>query len=344
MAVLQLGDSHTANDGFSGRMRELMQERFGDGGRGMLPPGIPYAYYRPAQVHVTADGFTIGRAPPLGFAALSQRAAGPASLSIEAEPPGLQQAEIEVLAQLGGGSLRLTPDDGPATTASTAGRGVLRIPVGSGAGTRRVQVDAVGDGPVELLGEQVGRAGPGLTWSNLGTIGATVELAQRWDPAILRAEARALDPALIVLAFGTNEGFKDGTDLAAYPALFRAALHKLRQAAPRAAILVLGPPGGVRATSGAGDCPDRAGWQVPPNLPRIRAIERRVAEAEGVAFWDWSEAMGGDCAIVAWAETDPPTAARDHVHLLKPGYRQTAEALFARLMQGYGGRAATGPR
>ena len=28
-AVLQIGDSHTANDAFSGRLRELMQARFG---------------------------------------------------------------------------------------------------------------------------------------------------------------------------------------------------------------------------------------------------------------------------------------------------------------------------
>ena len=53
-----VGDSHTANDAFSGRMRRLMQARFGDAGRGMLPPGIPFRLYRPAQVTVTADGWT----------------------------------------------------------------------------------------------------------------------------------------------------------------------------------------------------------------------------------------------------------------------------------------------
>lgn len=45
--------------------------------------------------------------------------------------------------------------------------------------------------------------------------------------------------------------------------------------------------------------------------------------------------MGGDCTIVEWANTDPPLAARDHVHLLKPGYRRTAEQLFEQLMRGY---------
>ena len=63
--TLQIGDSHTANDSFSTRMRELFQARFGDAGRGMLPPGIPFTYYRPSQVTVTADGWrTVGSLDP----------------------------------------------------------------------------------------------------------------------------------------------------------------------------------------------------------------------------------------------------------------------------------------
>ena len=74
---------------------------------------------------------------------------------------------------------------------------------------------------------------------------------------------------------------------------------------------------------------------MPANLPQVRAIQRRIAAEENAWFWDWADAMGGDCAMAAWAETNPPLAARDHVHLLKPGYNQTADALFDTLMRGY---------
>ena len=50
--VLQIGDSHTANDSFSGRMRDRLQARFGPAGRGWLPAGVPYKYYRPHLVSV----------------------------------------------------------------------------------------------------------------------------------------------------------------------------------------------------------------------------------------------------------------------------------------------------
>ena len=59
VVILQIGDSHTANDSFSGRLRELFQARFGDAGRGVLPPGVPYRYYRPARVTVTSEGWSV---------------------------------------------------------------------------------------------------------------------------------------------------------------------------------------------------------------------------------------------------------------------------------------------
>lgn len=330
VSVLQLGDSHTANDAFSGRLRELLQARAGNAGRGMLPPGIPHDYYRPARVGVASDGFRILRAAPVGLAALRQHADGPASMTVSAEPGELARTSIELLTQPGGGTIVVTTSDGRTETATTAGPpGTRRIAAPTSAATRWVQLTARGDGPVDVLSWTVLRNQAGATWSNLGTVGATMELTQRWDPAVAAAEALALQPALIVLAFGTNEGFKDSTDLAAYPALARAAIRRLRAAAPRASIVVAGPPGGVRPMQAGGiPCPGAA-YAVPPNLPRVRALLQQAAAREGAAFWDWSDAMGGDCAMVAWSRTDPPMAGRDHVHLLVPGARATAEAFFA---------------
>ena len=37
--ILHLGDSHSASVAFSGRLRELLQKRYGDSGPGFLPPG-----------------------------------------------------------------------------------------------------------------------------------------------------------------------------------------------------------------------------------------------------------------------------------------------------------------
>ena len=63
---------------------------------------------------------------------------------------------------------------------------------------------------------------------------------------MLRQDIAHLAPSLIVLAFGTNEGFRDSTDPTAYAADFAARLRDLHAAAPGAALVVLGPPDGDR--------------------------------------------------------------------------------------------------
>ena len=212
----------------------------------------------------------------------------------------------------------------------------LRIAAPTSPATTTATVRARGDGPVSLLAWTADTGAKGVTWSNLGTVGATADLVLRWDPAVLAAEANALRPSLIIVAFGTNEGFRDSTDLALYATQFRAVLATLRRAAPMAAIAVLEPPGGVRAAS-AGPGAACPGGQdaVPVNLPAIRHVQHVAASAAGAFWWNWAEAMGGDCAMAEWSERTPPWSAHDHVHLLVPGARATAEALFGTLMNGY---------
>jgi lysophospholipase L1-like esterase len=342
VVILQIGDSHTANDSFSGHMRELFQARFGDAGRGVLQPGIPYRYYRPARVSVSSQGWSAvssfrGEAGPFGIAGLRQHAGGPAEMTLSAEPGDLAHSEIEVLRQPGGGTIDVASETGGQTIA-TAGpvTQAVWLPLPAAPGSHTLTVRARGDGPVDVLAWRVTRGTPGVIYANLGTIGATVDLMDVWDPAIVRQDLAHLAPSLIVLAFGTNEGFRDSTDPAAYAATFAARLRELHAAAPGAALLVLGPPDGDRRRPRNSAAPAACGdpnWTEPPKLDAIREVQRSVAARENAYFWDWRAAMGGACSMLHWAETK--FAAPDHVHLFAPGYQATAEELFRVIMDGY---------
>jgi lysophospholipase L1-like esterase len=344
VAILQVGDSHTANDAFSGRMRSLFQTRFGDAGRGMLPPGIPFRTYHPAQVAVTAAGWHVASsmdatAPgPYGLSALRQHTDGPAEMTVRAnEPGGIDEVRLEALGQPGGGRIEVTPGSGPAISFDT------ESPVRKSLWLTLPAVDSVtlrvrGGRKVDLLSWTVLRHHRGVTYSNLGTIGATADLIGRWDPSFIDVELGRLKPALILVAFGTNEGFRNDLDVREYQSRYAARLRLLHEAAPSAAILVIGPPDGSRPARGNPDgaCPgDPPRWMIPPHLAEVREAQRAVARAAGAYFWDWSAAMGGPCSMTRWARTEPPMAAADHVHLLTPGYRATADQLFAAIMQGY---------
>ena len=338
--VLQVGDSHTANDAFSNRMRELFQGRFGDAGRGMIPPGIPFATYRPAQVAVSAAGWRTESSldpaarGPWGLAGVRQSAGPRAEMTLRGDTPGrLARVSVEWLGQRGGGGVDAFWDDAHAGSFSTAGQGALWFAVPPGLPGAALTLRTRGDGPTDMLSLQVMRDRPGVTWSNLGTIGATIDVVGAWDPALMAAEAARLHPALLVVAFGTNEGFSSKTDEAGYEAAYAERLDVLRRAAPGASVVVVGPPDGVRR-AGPDDpaCAEAPGWRQPPHLQFVRAVQRRVAARTGAFYWDWSAAMGGECSMVDWARSDPPRAQADHVHLFTLGYRATAEVFFNALL------------
>ena len=161
VVAIQLGDSHSASDLFSGRLRDLLQQRFGAAGRGMLPPGVPYHYFRPALVRVAEDGAwqrasSFSAPGPFGIGGVIQQSAGPgARMSLtETEAAGFDRAFFEVLRQPGGGTLRLQVDDQPAhdfaTSAGAAGPHWVefRTPPHS----HGLTLTALGDAGVTVLG------------------------------------------------------------------------------------------------------------------------------------------------------------------------------------------------
>src|SRR3546814_20054905 len=76
-------------------------------------------------------------------------------------------------------------------------------------GSHRLAVSPAGDGPVELLSWTVERNRPGVVLDSHGIVGATVRVAERWDRKTVAAELARRRPDMIVLAYGTNEGFDD---------------------------------------------------------------------------------------------------------------------------------------
>lgn len=379
VTILHIGDNHTAGDRFSGRLRELFQERFGAAGRGMLPPGMPFKSFRPSLVSVQGTaGWAIANSVeantpgPFGLSGFRLRgSSSDDSITIESnEPQGFDLLEIEVLMQPDGGDVRVKVDDGIPGTLQTRGKqvqvGILKLPVGPGA--QKVVLTPAGNGAVDLLSWTTQRTGKGgVVYDSHGILGATIDVLGRWDANIVKWEISHRDPALIVVAFGTNEGLHDILNRDRYVTEFAQRLDFLRKAAPNAAILVVGPPDANRlpiqcqksakalvqfpcrpeekaakpATKGkpkprgdkdgTGNCH----WSVPANLTTVRDIQRKVASERGYYFWDWSRVMDGQCGIHQWTLATPPLAYGDHVHLQTEGYMLSADVLFDEIIKLY---------
>lgn len=352
--VLILGDSHHAADHISGAFRARMQAEYGSGGRGVLPAALPYQGFTVRQASLSFSGVrAVGRrdgdqaAGLTGFIGVAQPGA---RLDITAEPDGaFNQVMVCYLAEPGAGALEVrTPG---ATLELSADEGLPPAPRCEFLpfAQRETQAALIVTGaPVRLFSWAAQTySGGGMTVSNLGVIGETVRSLLSRDRRVLRAELQAYRPDLIVVAFGTNEGFQHPLDEAEYAVTYAEALRLLRDLAPEATLMAMGPPDAAmtrpdlyydnidqpidycfpltREEVAAYDAlvaardPGLERWYSPPSLSKVREAQRRVAAELGVAFWDWEARMGGACSVDRWFREQPPAARGDHVHFNRLG-------------------------
>lgn len=346
--IVQIGDSHTAGDRITGALRARMQARFGAGGRGVLPPGVPYAGYAPYQVQVQASGWsmplaplaTVGGYPAADMGLAGGRSSGPgvgAALTLTVDP-GAEPRWVGLCGRGGpsAGSVSVQGDGGYHVAdfrAPEEGPLCRAVPLNGPAAAVTLGGEVA---PVDLYDVSLLTGAPGVVVSNLGMVGATLrDLAGR-DERVAATELAFWRPSLIVLAFGTNEGFDDGLDPIAYEGLLRGQIARMRRLAPAASLMILGAPDALRRTEAGGCAPDvpRA---PPPNLAVVRDVQRRVAADMGVAFWDWRGRMGGECSAERLATRADPFMRGDRVHFTSAGADWIGGVLSDDLMAAYDG-------
>jgi lysophospholipase L1-like esterase len=332
--IVQIGDSHTAGDMITNGWRTRLQARYGNGGRGVLAAGRPYAGYLTWGVTASQSGGWRANAsfgpgfqadgPPIGLSGFTQTVQGAdENLTVSADSPDQDFDRIVVcaIAQPGGGTILL---DMGATVQIWPLEARVAQPVcqalDSDAPVGSASIKTQDAGIVSIASFGTFRRAGGVTLSNLGVVGAQLAHFARTDDALVRAELAAYRPDLIVLAFGTNEGFSPTLAADAYEAALRGQIARIRRLAGEAVpMLLLGPPDAAArlpAEAGlAGACGD--GWSVPPGLDAVRRRQQRVAREMHAAFWNWSAAMGGRCASTRWRMSDEMRG--DHVHFTRSG-------------------------
>ena len=376
--ILQIGDSHTAADLIASAVRVRLQAKFGEAGRGVLPPGVPFVSYGPRQVDVTqSDGWKVESSFPVpgpGFGLSGWRLTSTrpgATVTMTADPEAkFDEAVICAMTGPGAGSIDVDAGDDhevvPLAAATVAPR--CRT-FGFSAPQSRLQIASDG-ASVTLLSFATFRSRPGISLSNLGVVGTELQDFAKRDDAIVGAELQAYAPDLIVMAFGTNEGFAPNLDLAAYETLVHDQIRRLKRLAPHAAILLLGPPDaslvrpdipedGIHnlnfacaplspdeiANYGrlvADKAPALARWYEPPTLRLVREAQRRAAAAEGAAFWDWDARMGGACSSHRLSRPEVKLMRGDHVHFTSDGGELIGGLLTDDLMSAYAARRPGG--
>ncbi len=363
------GDSHTAGDSMTSRLRTTWQARFGDAGRGLVAAGRPPArHYYQRDVRYGAAGSwrsAVGgvRDPePYGVAGLRVYGDKKGSqLWVEtcAEcQAGTKVAQFEILYQASprGGNLKYRIDDGVWQTLTTKTSTIepphpARQVIGVLDGPHKLTLEHAGGGNVDLYGVAMERQQPGVIVDSLGVVGRRLGSLRSWDWSIIGEQLATRDPRLVVLQYGTNEADDPDLDLEAIAKYYDDTILRIRAAAPTAGILILGPPDmGVRE---AGKSCDRmkpkqpvdatapptvipeCQWRTPAVLREIISMQHAAALRNKVAFFNTFAAMGGADRMAGWVTTEPRMAYKDHVHLTDLGYHRWADELSGALFADY---------
>ncbi|MFT8972316.1 SGNH/GDSL hydrolase family protein [Zymomonas mobilis] len=252
--ILQIGDSHTAGDSISGAWRSILQNRYGSGGRGVLAPGIPYKGYIAHGVHVSmSDGWTIGSIfgshyssdmPPVGFSGFnltSHKNGAQISLDSGIEEAfdrftvcGLAKPSAGIVVVSMGGQFQRV-DFNSSWSHSQCVTLTSDMP--------QVHADVVAaEGPITLTSWASFRDNGGVALSNLGVVGSQLIHLQRSSDQVIATELKVYHPDLIVLAFGTNEGFAPYFDPTAFESVLREQISRIRRLSGNVPILMLGAP------------------------------------------------------------------------------------------------------
>ena len=331
--IVHFGDSHTAADILTAAIRKRFQYDFGNGGPGYLVARNPFSTPRRGVVSGATSGWVIDG---IGKGAGNDGSYGLAGISMTTykkdERIWLQTActnfDVYYLRSPGGGTIDIKVDgesalDEPLSLDSDTlelGYWPYESP---GNFEHKLEIVTLTPGKVRIFGivaEHIAPS-PGVSYDVLGINGARAVRLTSWNQEIFMANIKQRQPDLIIVAYGTNEVTDDDWSVESYARMFSGILKKFQKAAPKASILVFGPP-------------DRA--DVPAassKMPMMIEAQRRAAKLAGAAFWNSYDAMGGAGSMDQWVSQG--LGQGDHVHLTSAGYLKLGDMFYGDLSRAY---------
>lgn len=169
----------------------------------------------------------------------------------------------------------------------------------------------------------------GVSVDNIPMRGCSGTVFTGMDKTILRTFCRQKNVRLLILQFGGNSMpyMKTEKQLSAYKSSIIRQINYLKQVAPDACVLFIGPSDMTTRVKGV--------MQTYPMLPAMVDALKEAAFACDAAYWDLYSAMGGHNSMLAWVKAVPPLASSDHVHFTRLGAEKIGDMFYKSLMLYY---------
>lgn len=342
----QWGDSVLGGDGVTSAIRRRLQSRFGDAGHGFHSLGRYNLSYVHQGVRFNDKGGwrtceIIFKCEPdgrYGYAGVTTRSGGGGTSRFRTAKSGfgskVSQFEFWYAKDPDGGRFQIKVDGEVVrvveTKSETAEDGILALDVPDG--EHEFEVRAIGGGSARGYGVVLERNEPGVVWDELALIGSFTQRLDYQKAEHLAAQVAQRNVDLMVFMFGGNDVQRETMDLVhtmlPYEEEYTRVIRKFRAGRPGASCLVM-------SLMDHGERVGQHGVQSRRIVPKLVASQQKVAAAEGCAFFNTFQAMGGKDSIGRWYNARPQLAGADFSHPTVLGQELIATFLYRALMQGY---------
>ncbi|MFI5149303.1 MAG: GDSL-type esterase/lipase family protein [Bacteroidia bacterium] len=326
--IVHIGDFHIQPDKFSGKIRNELQDKYGNGGRGFIFPYAAAKTNGPKDyTSATCANWTRCRNVdynsklPIGLAGMMIKSlddSGSVNVHVgyDSLPNTFSKATLIFSGQEGMEvclnrtsikqciKLRNLPYDTISWVSNNTDRD-LSV--------------AFRNGNLSLYGLYVENEAPGIIYNAIGVAGA--RFTDYNHTAYFFQQLGLLNADLVIISLGTNESYSSHYTDTAFLATAKLFLSEVKKACPGADIILTCPSENYHVRN-----------HQPienPQVAKANAVLRTLAREDKLAIWDLYKAMGGRGSMKAWKKEGLVNP--DYIHFLKGGYKLQGE-LFSKAL------------
>ena len=325
ISILHIGDSHLQADIATGKTRIMLQEKFGNAGRGIIIPFKLAKTNEPVDYSIKCNGgysySTLMKRPWKTKLKLTGASISPNSekfsLSINTSSKHTPIQQFNTLRLHIDGDLYI--DDVKVNNSTLIFGEDYTIEESQSDHTdiifnqpqTSVQLSLSSIGKITFYGASLLTNSNGIIYNVIGNNGAAYDSYNRMGD--MGQDCSIFNSDLIIISLGTNEAFGNISDEAFYNSIAKF-IDDMRNFNPNVPILLVTPM----------EC-QRKG-QINTNIKRLRDVIIQYGENNNIATYDWYEVAGGYGASNKWVANKLMGA--DRIHNTSKGYTLQGTLLY----------------
>lgn len=337
--ILQIGDSHTQADFASSTTRALLQQEFGNAGRGLVFPGRVGRTNESPTFYSSSKGtwdnkriIYVNQPLPIGIGAMTlQTNEQGASITLKTKPLESISSDFNKVTffyQKDFSSYNLVVKDsvgqslayvGPYTV-EDANISTIQLPVS----VSQIEFQTLKSTPSQnqftLYGINLENNQPGVLYHAVGGNGAKVK--HYLEAAYFTEQSQELAPDLIIISLGTNEAVDYPYVDPKFDTQLDAFVNQLKTKNPNTLFLFTTLADFYKKKTRRN-----------PGVEVIRTKLITYADEHNHAYWDLYSIGGGNHSADLWKENN--LIQNDGIHFTKAGYQLQGSLLYGALIKGY---------